>query len=64
MQSPISSHPASPLSSSTPMSPLAGIRFDKKRINKKLLNPIDPKSLKVSINQELIDSQLQKRSAM
>ena len=55
MQSPISSQPQSPLSS-TPMSPLAGIRFDKKRINKKLLNPIDPKSLKVSINQELIDS--------
>jgi hypothetical protein len=49
MQAPIPSINTSPLSSA-PMSPLANIRFDKKRINRKMLNPIDPKSLKVSIN--------------
>ena len=54
MQTPIPSHNTSPLASA-PMSPIANIRFDKKRINRKLLNPIDPKSLKLSINQELID---------
>jgi len=55
MQTPIPSHNASPMGS-TPLSPLGNIRFDKRRINKKMLNPIDPKSLKVTINQEFIDS--------
>ena len=59
MQTPIPSHNTSPLAQA-PLSPLANIHFDKKRINKKLLNPIDPKSLKVSFNQELIDSHISK----
>ena len=39
-----------PPNNSAPLSPLGQYAFDKKKINKRMLNPIDPKSLKITMN--------------
>ena len=56
-----------PLSPKAPLSPLSNRPIEMMRTNKRLLKPlnkVNPKSVKVSFNQDLIESQLEKRSAM
>ena len=56
-----------PLSPKAPMSPLSNRPIEMIRTNKRLLKPlnkVNSKSVKVDLNQDLIESQLEKRSAM